>query len=295
MQVGAAVATPFLSQLLLGVPLPVDVAPLLTTSLQARVQPAACNISHWSARHVVHRASQAAAAHSKLQTTHTAVPSSLQVVLLPVLVGAAINTALPRQVAALAPLASLAATASLALVAGSVVAQNATAVAAAAPQLLGAVFAVHAGAGAGLGWCVRKKVALVHRRGALAAPSISTRLPLTATLLSHALASSLPAGGFLLAYSLSRALGLSEQAARTASLQVRAFVECPSAEAGAALRRRVCGPPGLSAALLALPAAVQRRPPLSHIPRVACSRACGTAPWLLCWLACISRHTRWQL
>lgn len=82
--------------------------------------------------------------HNRL--TYPSNPCLLQVVLLPVLAGAALNSAFPKQVAAVAPLCSLAAVAGISLICGSVVAQNAAAIAAAAPKLLAAVFALHAGA-----------------------------------------------------------------------------------------------------------------------------------------------------
>jgi predicted Na+-dependent transporter len=69
----------------------------------------------------------------------------LQVVLLPVVVGAALNTAFPKQIARLAPLSALSAVVLIALICGSVMAQNAAAALQAGPQLLLAVFALHAG------------------------------------------------------------------------------------------------------------------------------------------------------
>lgn len=51
----------------------------------------------------------------------------------------------PLQVAALAPLSALSAVVLIALICGSVMAQNAAAVMQAGPQLLAAVFVLHAG------------------------------------------------------------------------------------------------------------------------------------------------------
>ncbi|KAL4428699.1 hypothetical protein ABPG77_009805 [Micractinium sp. CCAP 211/92] len=70
--------------------------------------------------------------------------STLQVVLLPVVLGAAINSAFPKQVAALAPLSALSAVVLIALICGRVMAENAAAVLQAGPQLLTSVFALHA-------------------------------------------------------------------------------------------------------------------------------------------------------
>lgn len=98
---GAVVATPLLTQLLLGTLVPVDAKALLM--------------------------------------------STLEVVLAPVLVGAALNSAFPAQVATLAPLCALSAVVLIALICGSVMAQHAAAVMQAGPQLLAAVFALHAG------------------------------------------------------------------------------------------------------------------------------------------------------
>jgi BASS family bile acid:Na+ symporter len=70
---------------------------------------------------------------------------ALQVVLLPVIAGAALNTAFPKQVTALGPLSALSAVVLIALICGSVMAQNAADVIAAGPKLLACVFALHAG------------------------------------------------------------------------------------------------------------------------------------------------------
>ncbi|GAB4816235.1 hypothetical protein N2152v2_003281 [Parachlorella kessleri] len=98
---GAVVATPLLTKLLLGTLVPVDALALLV--------------------------------------------STLQVVLLPVLAGAAINQAFPAAVAVLSPFCALAAGLLVALICGSVMAQNAGAVLQAGPKLLAAVFTLHAG------------------------------------------------------------------------------------------------------------------------------------------------------
>lgn len=97
--------------------------------------------------------------------------STVQVVLLPVMLGAALNQAFPKQVESLAPLAALSAVLLIAFICGSVIAQNAAAVLSAGPQLLGAVVTLHA-------------------------------------------------GGFLLGYTLAKALGLPERASRTTSIEV---------------------------------------------------------------------------
>ncbi|PSC74970.1 putative sodium metabolite cotransporter chloroplastic [Micractinium conductrix] len=115
---GAVVATPLLTQLLLGTLVPVDAAALLI--------------------------------------------STLQVVLAPVVVGAAINSAFPEQVATLGPLSALSAVLLIALICGSVMAQNAAAVLQAGPQLLAAVFALHAG-GFFFGYALSKVLGLPER------------------------------------------------------------------------------------------------------------------------------------
>ena len=74
----------------------------------------------------------------------------MQVVLLPVLVGAGLNGAFPRAVSAFAPLSAVSAVALIALIVGSVMAANAAAALTAGPQLLAAVAILHAG-GAGRG------------------------------------------------------------------------------------------------------------------------------------------------
>jgi predicted Na+-dependent transporter len=85
-----------------------------------------------------------------------------QVVLLPVVAGAAVNTAFPKQVASLAPLSALSAVVLIALICGSVMAQNAAAVLAAGPQLLGAVAALHAG-GFFAGYAISRALGIPER------------------------------------------------------------------------------------------------------------------------------------
>ncbi|PRW60740.1 putative sodium metabolite cotransporter chloroplastic [Chlorella sorokiniana] len=115
---GAVVATPMLTQLLLGTLVPVDAKALLV--------------------------------------------STLQVVLLPVLVGAAINTFFHKQVEVLAPFSALSAVVLIALICGSVVAQNAAAVVQAGPKLLAAIFLLHAG-GFFFGYALSRAVGIPER------------------------------------------------------------------------------------------------------------------------------------
>lgn len=82
-----------------------------------------------------------------LPLTHTWLLLRFQVVLLPLLAGAAAKVVLPSQVAAAAPLASVAALALTALTVGSVLAGNAQSALAAGPRLVAAVAAVQAGEG----------------------------------------------------------------------------------------------------------------------------------------------------
>jgi BASS family bile acid:Na+ symporter len=81
--------------------------------------------------------------------------STLQVVLLPVAAGAALNRAFPRAVAAAAPAAALAAVSLIAAICGSVVARSAGALAAAGPRLLAALALLHGG-GFALGYAGAK-------------------------------------------------------------------------------------------------------------------------------------------
>jgi bile acid:Na+ symporter, BASS family len=115
---GAVVATPLLTKLLLGTLVPVDAMALLM--------------------------------------------STLQVVLLPVLLGAALNQSFPRQVERLAPLSALSAVLLVATICGSVISQNASAVMGVGPRLLGAIVALHAG-GFALGYVLSKALGLPER------------------------------------------------------------------------------------------------------------------------------------
>lgn len=85
--------------------------------------------------------------------------STVQVVLFPVLLGAALNQTFPKQVESMAPLAALSAVLLIAFICGSVIAQNAAAVLSAGPQLLGAVVTLHAG-GFLLGYVLAKGLGL---------------------------------------------------------------------------------------------------------------------------------------
>jgi BASS family bile acid:Na+ symporter len=115
---GAVIATPVITKLLLGTLVPVDVAALLL--------------------------------------------STVQVVLLPVLLGAALNQTFPKQVERLAPLSALSAVLLIAAICGSVIAQNASAVASAGPRLLLAVAILHAG-GFALGYGLSKVVGMPEK------------------------------------------------------------------------------------------------------------------------------------
>lgn len=108
---GAVVATPLLTQALLGTLIPVDALALLV--------------------------------------------STLQVVLLPVVLGAAINSAFPRQVEKLAPISALTAVVLIAVICGATIAQNSAAVLQAGPRLLAAVGVLHLG-GFTLGYFMSK-------------------------------------------------------------------------------------------------------------------------------------------
>ena len=77
--------------------------------------------------------------------------STLQVVVLPVAAGVAVNRWLPRVVASVLPVAPLVSVLTIALVCGSVIGQNAAKVIASGPRLLAAVFTVHA-IGFGVGY-----------------------------------------------------------------------------------------------------------------------------------------------
>jgi len=69
----------------------------------------------------------------------------LQVVLVPVILGAALNQFFPRAVKQTAPFAPLVAVIAVVLILGSVMAQNAAAVTLAGPRLVGAIISLHAG------------------------------------------------------------------------------------------------------------------------------------------------------
>lgn len=75
-----------------------------------------------------------------------------QVVLAPVIVGAALNTSLSRAVKKTAPFAPLVAVAVVVLIVASVIAQNAAAVTMAGPKLIAAIVALHTGDPAGAAW-----------------------------------------------------------------------------------------------------------------------------------------------
>ena len=115
---GAVVATPLLTQLLLGTLVPVDALALLV--------------------------------------------STVQVVLLPVLLGAALNQTFPKQVERLAPISALSAVLLIAFICGSVIASNAAAVAAAGPKLLLAVALLHSG-GFALGYTLSKVLGMPEK------------------------------------------------------------------------------------------------------------------------------------
>ena len=71
---------------------------------------------------------------------------ALQVVLVPVVLGAALNQGFPRAVRRSAPYAPLVAVAAVVLIVASVMAQNAASVTVAGPRLVGAIIALHTGA-----------------------------------------------------------------------------------------------------------------------------------------------------
>lgn len=71
--------------------------------------------------------------------------STVQVVLLPVLGGMALNTFFPKQVAKASVVSPLIASLTVALICASVIAKNATTVLAAGPNLLGALLLLHTG------------------------------------------------------------------------------------------------------------------------------------------------------
>jgi len=71
--------------------------------------------------------------------------STLQVILLPVAAGLALNQLAPRAVAAVLPAAPLISVAAIVLICASIIAQSADALVASGLQLIGAVFMLHAG------------------------------------------------------------------------------------------------------------------------------------------------------
>ena len=83
--------------------------------------------------------------HQQL-TIHWCCCSVLQVVLGPVILGAALNQNFPRAVKQTAPFAPLVAVITVVLIVASVMAQNAAAVTLAGPRLVGAILALHTGA-----------------------------------------------------------------------------------------------------------------------------------------------------
>jgi len=83
--------------------------------------------------------------------------STLQVVVLPVATGVAINRFLPRVVRAVMPVAPLVSVVTIALVCASVIGQNAAAVLGSGPTLLLAVALLHA-IGFGVGYCFARLV-----------------------------------------------------------------------------------------------------------------------------------------
>ena len=77
--------------------------------------------------------------------------STFQVVILPVAGGVALNRLLPRAVASVLPIAPLVSVLMIALICGSIIAQNAAAVREAGPMLLAAILLLHS-AGFGVGY-----------------------------------------------------------------------------------------------------------------------------------------------
>ena len=69
----------------------------------------------------------------------------MQVVLAPVILGAALNQTFPKAVKQTAPFAPLVAVAAVVLIVASVIAQNAAAVTLAGPRLIAAIIALHSG------------------------------------------------------------------------------------------------------------------------------------------------------
>ena len=77
--------------------------------------------------------------------TLTMFVSGCQVVLVPVVLGAALNQKFPKVVIRTAPFAPLVAVIAVVLIVASVMAQNAAAVTLAGPKLVGAIIALHTG------------------------------------------------------------------------------------------------------------------------------------------------------
>lgn len=88
--------------------------------------------------------------------------STVQVVLLPVVLGVAMNRRLPGLVRVVLPVAPLIAVAAIVLICASIVGQNRDAVLSAAPRLLAAVTLLHV-LGFGLGWVVARLLGFDER------------------------------------------------------------------------------------------------------------------------------------
>ena len=122
----------------------------------------------------------------------------------------------------LAPFSALSAVVLIALICGSVVAQNAAAVVQAGPKLLAAIFLLHAGEA----WlhCHANILGstsrlLDERRSGVLLHFCATANLSCSSPPRHAVPC---AGGFFFGYALSRAVGIPERAARTNSIEVRA-------------------------------------------------------------------------
>lgn len=88
--------------------------------------------------------------------------STLQVVVVPVVVGVAVNRTIPRLVAVVLPVAPVVAVAAIALICASIIGENRAAVLGAGVQLLLAVGLLH-GCGFGLGWAVTRLLGFHER------------------------------------------------------------------------------------------------------------------------------------
>ena len=124
----------------------------------------------------------------------------LQVVLVPIALGAWLNHSMPNVMRRLSPFAPLVAASMTVLVSASIISQNAAAVQAAGLRLLSAVFCLHLGVGPLLSAC-------------------SLLLPCAAPH-NQQIVVPLSPGGFVLGYGLSRLLGIPEKQARTNSIEV---------------------------------------------------------------------------